>query len=326
MEKILLTGTDLRVSPLSLGTVNYGVKTSEKEAFYQMDAYLDAGGNFLDTASVYGCFPPSTEMHASEKVVGRWLKDRNAYDKAVVSTKGGHPLAGDTSFTIRLHKDELFSDVEKSLQNLGVDAVDMYFLHRDDINLPVGEIMETLEEIKKQGKIKNYGFSNWTLARAMEAQKYCKAHGLSGFTANQLMWSLAHITHEEIADKTLVAMDRDTYKWHADTSLSAMAYRSVAKGYFEKRKNGSAMRDDLITTYKDPLNDKIYEALLMLHAETGISMTALSLLYFMCQPFPSVAVASFTNNMQLNEGLSVLTMNADKDVVSRLQALRRDLI
>ena len=326
MEKILLTGTDLKVSPLSLGTVNYGVKTGEKEAFYQMDQYLEAGGNFIDTASVYGCFPPSTEMHASEKVVGRWLKSRHAYDKIVLSTKGGHPLANDASFTIRLHRDELISDVEKSLQNLGIDAIDMYFLHRDDINLPVGEIMETLEEIKKQGKIRNYGFSNWTLPRAKEAQAYAKAHGFAGFTMNQLMWSLAHITHGEIADKTLVAMDEATYQWHKDTSLSAMAYRSVAKGYFEKRKNGAPMRGDLVTTYKDPVNDEIFETLLRLNNETGISMTALSLLYFIHQPFPSVAIASFTSDAQLSEGLSVLEMSPDKSVMRAIHALRRDLI
>ena len=325
MKNILLTGTDLMVSPLSLGTVNYGSKTSEKESFCQMDAYLDAGGNFIDTASVYGCFPPSTEMHASEKVVGRWMKERNARSKVVISTKGGHPFANDPSFTIRLHRDELFSDVEKSLLNLQTDVIDMYFLHRDDLSLPVGEVMETLEEIKKQGKIKNYGFSNWTLPRAMEAQAYCKKHGLSGFTMNQLMWSLAHINHDEISDKTLVAMDKDTYKWHVDTNLSAMAYRAVAKGYFEKRKSGAPMRGDLVTTYKTDINDKIYEALLDLHKETNLSMTTLSLLYFIDQPFPSVAIASFTNDTQLKEGLSVLTENIDSEILSRIHALRGDL-
>lgn len=325
MKKVLLTGTDLSVSPLSLGTVNYGVKTSEKEAFYQMDAYLDAGGNFIDTASVYGCFPPSAEMHASEKVVGRWLRARNAYDKIVISTKGGHPLANDPSFTIRLHRDELFSDVDKSLQNLGADVIDMYFLHRDDLSMPVGEVMETLEEIKRQGKIKNYGFSNWTVKRVKEAQEYCANHGLSGFTMNQLMWSLAHITHEEIADKTLIAMDKETYQWHTDTRMSAMAYRSVAKGYFEKRRTGAPMRGDLVTTYKDPMNDTIYEALLKLHNETGFSMTALSLMYFINQPFPSVAIASFTSSAQINEGLSILTHDVKPEILSIISSLRHDL-
>ncbi len=325
MNKILLTGTDLIVSPLSLGTVNYGSKTDEKEAFHQMDAYLDAGGNFIDTASVYGCFPPSTEAHASEKIVGRWLKERNARDKVVLSTKGGHPFADDPSFTIRLHKHELLSDVEKSLANLKTDVIDMYFLHRDDLSMPVGEVMETLEEIKKQGKIKHYGFSNWTLPRAMEAQAYSKQHGLSGFTMNQLMWSLAHINHDEIGDKTLVAMDKDTFKWHKETRLSAMAYRAVAKGYFEKRKAGAPLRGDLVTTYKTDVNDEIFRALSDLNSETGISMTALSLLYFVSQPFPSVAIASFTNDTQLNEGLGILKMDENKDLISSLHALRRDL-
>lgn len=325
MNKILLTGTNLSVSPLSLGTVNYGSKTTEADAFYQMDAYLDAGGNFIDTASVYGCFPPSTEMHASEKTVGRWLKDRRVRDKVVLSTKGGHPFADDPSFTIRLHRDELFSDVEKSLKNLNTDVIDMYFLHRDDAAMPVGEILETLEEIKKQGKIRYYAFSNWTLPRAMEAQAYAAAHGFAGFSMNQLMWSLAHIVKEEIADKTLVPMDKATYDWHLKTGLSAMAYRSVAKGYFEKRSKGEPMRGDLITTYNSKINDDIFEALKELNGQTGLPMTTLSLLYFISQPFPSVAIASFTSRRQLLEGLTALTTDEDKALLSRLQSLRGDL-
>ena len=142
---------------------------------------------------------------------------------------------------------------------------------------------------------------------------------------NQLMWSLAHITHEEIADKTLIAMDKETYDWHTETQMSAMAYRSVAKGYFEKRKNGAPMRGDLVTTYKDPMNDEIYLSLIKLHEETGISMTALSLLYFIKQPFPSVAIASFTSDTQLSEGLSILTTNVKPEILSHIASLRHDL-
>ena len=102
-------------------------------------------------------------------------------------------------------------------------------------------------------------------------------------------------------------------------------YRSVAKGYFEKRKNGSPMRGDLVTTYKDPMNDVIYDSLLSIHEETGISMTALSLLYFIKQPFPSVAIASFTSNTQLHEGLSILSTDHDSEILSRVASLRCDL-
>ena len=325
MKKILLTGTDLAVSPLSLGTVNYGSKTGEKEAFGQMDKYLASGGNFIDTASIYGCFEGSVEKHASEKVIGRWLKDRHARNEIVISTKGGHPFAYDPDFTIRLHRDELFEDVEKSLTHLNTDYIDMYFLHRDDPGMPVSEILETLEEIRKQGKIRYYGFSNWRIDRAAQAQAYAKAHGIKGFSLNQLMWSLAHVDAGEITDKTLVAMDRETYAYHTKTQIGAMAYRSIAKGYFTRREKGIEMRSDLVSAYSANLNDEIFSLLTHLKSETGCSMAELSLMYFLSQPFPSVAIASFSNDEQLKEGLCVLTKNYDKEILALLKNARHDL-
>lgn len=325
MKRILLTNTDLKVSQLSLGTVNYGSKTGEKEAFEQMDKYLASGGNFIDTASIYGCFEGSIEKHASEKIIGRWMKDRHTRDEIVISTKGGHPLAYDPDFTIRLHRDELFEDVEKSLSHLHTDYIDMYFLHRDDTLMSVGEIMETLEEIRRQGKIRYYGFSNWKIDRVKEAQAYAKAHDFQGFTVNQLMWSLAHVDAGEIQDKTLVAMDRETYAYHKETQMSAMAYRSIAKGYFTRREKGVQMRSDLVSAYSARLNDEIYALLANAKMETGASMAELSLMYFLSQPFPSVAIASFSTDEQLKEGLCVLTKDYDKDLLALLSNARHDL-
>ena len=324
MLTVAYTGTDLVVSPLALGSVNFGLSLSEADAFRQMDRYREVG-NFIDTAHVYGTVPGAPETSLSEKVIGRWLRSRGMAGKIIISSKGGHPyLTG--PFIPRLHRNELESDLNESLSHLGVDAIDLYFLHRDDLSIPAGEILETLEGFRKKGKIRHYGLSNWTLPRVKEAEAYAKAHGLEGFTCNQLKWSLAEVNADAVADKTLVNMDAETYAHHSDTRTAIMAYTSVAKGWFAHRAAGTPVREKAKAIYDTKLNDEIYQALLPLADESGLSITELTLLYFLSHPFPATAIVSFSNDAQMTEGLTLLTHKPDEALIQRIHALRRDLI
>ena len=325
MQKIKIAGTGIQVSPLSYGTAGFGTTLDQNESFYQMDAYKDVGGNFIDTAHVYGMSPKSSEPHASEAFLGRWLTERKNRSEIVISTKGAHPLLTDPAFRPRLSKREVESDLNESLAHLKTDYIDLYFLHRDDPSIPVEEIIETMEGFKKEGKILNYGFSNWKTERAREAYAYSRKRGYAGFTVNQLMWSLAHVTHEEITDKTLVAMDKDMYAWHKETGTAAMAYRSIAKGYFTKKYLSASIRNDLKPVFETDINDRIYNTLLEISKETGLGITLLSLMYFLYQPFPAIAIASFSSRAQLEEGLTLLTHQPNEEISRRLQALRCDL-
>lgn len=156
---------------LALGTGHFGTKLTEADAFAQLDRYAEFG-NFIDTARVYGD-DPSGERSKSERIIGKWLRSSGMAGQMILSTKGGHPTPGkNRAFTPRLHRDELYADVEGSLDFLGVDAIDLYFLHRDDTSLPVGEILETLEEMRRKGLIRFYGCSNWTVERITAAAAY----------------------------------------------------------------------------------------------------------------------------------------------------------
>ncbi|MBQ3080677.1 MAG: aldo/keto reductase [Clostridia bacterium] len=322
--KIALHNTSLSVSPLALGTVNFGSSTCEKDSFYQMDRYKELG-NFIDTAHVYGDWSP-VEKNASERVIGRWLKSSGMKGKMVISSKGAHPIYGDPAFRPRLSKAEIEKDLNESLEYLGVDAIDIYFLHRDDISLSVEEIIETMEGFRKDGKIRYYGVSNWRRDRIEKAQKYAEMSGYTGISCNQLMWSLAKPVFERIEDKTLVEMDQETYRYHTETQMSVMAYRSIAKGLFSHMFEGTPVRKSAAYQYDQPINSKIYDSLVSLSSETGLPITALTLSYFLNQPFPSVAIASFSNEKQLSEGLDFLARDYDPAVSKALQSLRTDLI
>ena len=196
MRYKVLQDTDLKVSDVCLGTVKYGVEMAEKQAGEQLERFLDLGGNFIDTAHVYGDWTPG-ERAKSEHVIGRWLKRSGRREEIIISTKGCHPFMEALSVP-RVTPECIVEDLDESLQALQTEYVDLYFLHRDDVTVPVAELLGTLEEQRRRGKIRWYGCSNWTLSRLTEADEYAKAQGIPGFVCNQLMWSLAAINREEI--------------------------------------------------------------------------------------------------------------------------------
>ena len=201
----ILTHTDLSVSPICLGTVQYGTRLSEQESIAQLDRYTGAGGNFIDTALVYGVWGPEGRP-TSEPIIGKFLARSGKRNQLILSTKGAHPPFNAMSHS-RMHPDLIAADLEQSLRHLGTDFIDLYFLHRDDPSVPVAEILGCLNELRRAGKIRYFGCSNWTLARIKQAELWAAGQGSAGFVCNQLLWSLAKINFSHFPDKTCVAMD-----------------------------------------------------------------------------------------------------------------------
>ena len=309
----------LRVSPVGLGAAFFGTNLSEADSLAQLDRYAEVG-NLIDTARVYGDWEPGARGR-SESIIGRWLASRGNRDRVVISTKGAHPRL-ERMDVPRVSPEDIRSDLELSLRALGTDYIDLYFLHRDDPARPVGEILECLEALRRAGSLRWYGCSNWRLSRIIEAREYALAHGLSGFVCNQLMWSLAVPDPRRIADKTLVGMDAETYAFHRQTGMAAMAYMSIAGGYFAHLAKGD-LREEARLRYDLSINAENYIKLSALSAECGVTPGDLSLLYFASSPFPAVALASFSRTEQLEQCLALLLNRPD--VPFDLQRLRPDL-
>ena len=163
MKYINLHNTSLKLSNICLGAGIFGSGTSEAQVFELLDAFTGAGGNFIDTANVYGKWERDKKNH-SEIIIGKWLKAKNAYDKLIVATKGAHYDLS-TPDVPRLNKQDIKEDLEESLATLGLDRLDFYWLHRDDEKKPVGEIIDTMESFVTEGKIRYYGASNYKLHR-----------------------------------------------------------------------------------------------------------------------------------------------------------------
>ena len=178
-----------KTSVLCMGSVGLGFDFSQKQTNEILDAYVNLGGNFIDTARVYGDFAGGV-CGVSERAIGNWLAARHNREKMILGTKGGHPELS-TMNVGRLDRENLSADIRRSLDDLMVDQVDIYWLHRDDVSRPVGDILETLNGFLQAGYTRFIGVSNWTTARIREANAYAAAHGMTGFCANQPQFSLA---------------------------------------------------------------------------------------------------------------------------------------
>lgn len=295
MKMHTLARSILTVSPLSMGTVNFGSKISQEQAFAHMDRYAELGGNFLDTAHVYSDWIPG-EKSRSEKIIGRWMKSRRP-DNMVICTKGGH-FRLDTPQISRVTPEDLKRDLEESLDCLQTDCIDVYMLHRDHPTLPVDEIMDCLDDFVRHGHVRYLACSNWTAQRIAQANAYAQAHGKSPFIVNELMWSMAAINREGIPDDYVV-MDEDALRLGQESGMSFMCYSSLAHGYFTRRYAGLPVSDQLRRTYDNPHNEQLFAQLQALPNRAAV--TRESLRFFSRQSVTAIPIVSFSSLEQLEE-------------------------
>ncbi len=209
-------------SRILLGTAYFGDGISEKDAFEIMDSYADLGGTHIDTARLYA-------KGASEEIVGKWIKSRKRKD-ILVSTKGAY-YDYDAGELPRLTKKDIEYDIDKSLKALNLDAIDNYWLHMDDENTPVSDIIDIMNSFVKSGKIKRFGASNWRWQRIEEANSYAAENSLVPFTASQLRFNPAFCLGERGG---LVGMENDAFNFYKKNNMPVAAYSSQAKGFFSK--------------------------------------------------------------------------------------------
>ena len=149
MHTFVLKKYDFAVPSIQLGSAEFGASIPEKDAFELLDRYTAAGGTLVDTALVYGRWIPGGKS-LSEQVIGRWLSSRGR-EKIMVATKGAHPVLNAGSGHMgppRLAPEDILNDVNESLHNLGLERIDLYYLHRDDPSRPVNEIIDALHNLQ----------------------------------------------------------------------------------------------------------------------------------------------------------------------------------
>ena len=304
MHFVRIPNSELDVSSLCLGTGQFGSDLDHAASWRLLDEFVDAGGNFIDTANVYGDWVPGTKS-SSEKTIGAWLAEKGGRDRLVIATKGAHPLLA-SMHVPRCAPHEIIHDIEQSLRHLQTDVIDLYWLHRDDPARPTGEIIEILAEQVKAGKIRYFGCSNWHVDRIRTANAYAAAHGLPGFVADQMLWNVAALDAAALPDKTMVAMEPALYAYHQETGLAAIPYSSQAHGLLHKLAAGhvDAIRPNQRAIYPLGANERRAAVAQALAQELGVSLTSIILGYLQSQPFVTIPIIGARTLPHLRDSLA----------------------
>jgi aryl-alcohol dehydrogenase-like predicted oxidoreductase len=289
MKTRLIPHTTLEASVLCLGTAEFGSVVDDALSENIIETYLDEGGNVLDTAEIYASWIPGCD-HRSEEFLGAWLRKNKNRDGIIISTKGAHPRL-DSMDKPRMSKPLVEGDLNSSLQRLGIEHADIYWLHRDDPGTPIEEIVLMLEDFRKAGKIRYAGLSNFTEARAEAARVAAEKLGIQGIAGIQNQWSLAKADASK-GDPTWAYTDESFVKWHARHNIAAFPYTSQANGYFRRLENGTiSQASDLVRAlFHTPLNQERYERIRSLQLATGLTSNEIVLGYLLGQPFPTFPI------------------------------------
>ncbi len=293
MKCINLCG--MRMSQIILGTDGYGERITEETARGLMTEYIKCGGNVIDTARLY-C------GGKSEEIIGRYLADTGLRDKVYISTKCSHPPLGHMEVS-RLGRDDIEYDVEKSLAALGIDTIDILWLHRDDVSKPVEPIIDALNDIADSGRIRYFGASNWSFERIAAANAYAKSAGKRGFIASQALYNMA--TCSRVWDDTLAVIEGDEKKNYDESHFPVFAFCSQAKGFFEKYHGGS-LSEKAKERYLNAESLKTYDKICARAQSDGksISYTALEMLSEQSD-FDVFPIIGPTNLNQLRQTLGI---------------------
>lgn len=320
MKTLQLPGTELNVSPLCLGTNQFGTSLDDGAAAGILDAFIELGGRFIDTARSYGDWIPDAPRGASEQALGRLLRQRDRAN-LVVATKGCEfdYRAGD--FALRVNPDVLRADLTASLEALQTDYIDLYWLHRDDAAQPVESLVDTLIEQQQAGRIRAFGCSNWTVERIEAAQAYARSIGHSGFVACQPMWGLAEPDREAMQMYSPGGYYEDGYQALHNGGLTMIPYSGQSRGFFTKLagQGEAALADDLRALYLNDANRRRLPVVERIAAERGISINQVVLAYLLSQPALTIPIIGASRPEQLQDSVRACDVQLSADELAALR-------
>lgn len=322
MEYIQVKGIERPFSKLVMGTAWFH-PDQEDVIDEMMGAYIEAGGNVIDCGRYYGVGA------CAEKLLKRWLDRSGCRDQVIIIDKAGHPIITPDEEHHpqywRVKPDLITEDLYYGLFHTGCDYFDLYEMHRDDPSVPVGELMDRLEEHRKEGLIKAYGVSNWELPRVEEAMAYCEKKGYQGLAANNPSFSLAKVTAPRRPGT--VHMDEDQVKWHEKhPEVALISWASQAAGFFVEglyRRDGSAPQWIQDVYFTDE-NFERMERAKKLARKKGVESVNIALAYVLCRDFPVAAVIGSRNTKELNSCVGAMDIKLTQAELDYLCCRRED--
>lgn len=295
-----------------LGGNVFGWTADEKTSFSILDAFLDAGFDFVDTADVYSHWAPGHKGGESETVIGKWFKQSGKRSKVILATKVGGQMGADTAKK-GLKKAYILREVEDSLRRLQTDYIDLYQSHFDDTDTSVEEPLEAYAELVKAGKVRLIGASNFTPARLEAALKASDAHGYPRYQSLQPHYNLVE---REIFEKELGPLcERE--------GLGVVPYFSLAAGFLtgKYRSEADLSKSPRGQGVKKYLNEKglaVLAALDEVSARHHSDPAGVALAWLVAQPVVTAPISSATSVEQLKSLVKGVQLELTKEDLALL--------
>ena len=340
MEYRELGRTGVNVSSICLGTMTWGEQNTEAQGHEQMDYAIAQGINFFDTSEMYAVPPKPQTQGATEKIIGTWFKARKNRDKVILATKvaGRSPMTWlrDDGAGTEQSKAQIVEAVNKSLKRLQTDYIDLYQLHWPDrpINLfgglgykhiagechPIGEILETLQEIVKSGKVRFIGLSNETPWGTMTFLHHAKTKGLPRVQSIQNAYNLINRTFElggsEIA--------------HRD-GVGLLAYSPLAQGYLTGKYQNGALPEgsrkalfNRLQRYESPQANRAIESYLAIARKHGLDPSQMANQFVTTRPFVTSNIIGATTMEQLKLAVTSVDVKWTEELEKEIDAAHLD--
>ena len=305
MEKRRIGNSELAIAPLALGGNVFGWTADEQASFGILDYFSDCGGTMIDTADVYSAWVPGHSGGESETVIGRWLKRSGKRDNAVIATKVGM-MAG-------LAPDSVAAACDASLKRLGIDCIDLYYQHKDDESVPLADSLGAFDALKRAGKIRAVGLSNFTAGRIDEAMRIAETEGLERPCALQTWYNL-------VERQKLEGPLGEAATAHG---LGILPFYSLANGfltgkYRSKEDLGKSVRGLRNAEYLEGRGMRVLAALDEIAAEADAALATVALAWAMAQPGITAPIASATSLDQARELVASLTLVLSPGQMERL--------
>ena len=295
--------TGLKVSPLCLGSMNFGWTADEKTSFAVMDAFAEAGGNIIDTADVYSRWVEGHNGGESEGVIGRWLQARGNRSQMIIATKVRGQM-GPGPNDQGLSRRHIFDACDASLRRLQSDTIDLYQTHFFDADTPIDETLEALDRLVQQGKVRYVGCSNYPAWRLMEALWTSDKCGLARYNSIQPHYNLVNRAEfeRELAEVCLA------------NGIGIIPYSPLAGGfltgkYSRDRDTDSVRAEGVRQHYFNDAGWKVLDAVRAVAGELDTTPLAVSLAWLLAQPGMTAPIFGANTVEQLQGSLAALDVD-----------------
>lgn len=313
MQTRELGRSGLQVSPLCFGGNVFGWTADERTSFSLLDAWVDAGFNFIDTADVYSIWAPGHAGGESETIIGKWLKASGKRSRVVIATKVGKPIGPDRK---GLKPAYIRAAVEDSLRRLQTDCIDLYQSHDDDADTPLEETLGAFADLIRAGKVRAIGASNYTAPRLELALQTSARLALPRYESLQPLYNLYDRAVFEDALGPLCQREQ----------VGVIGFYALAAGFLSGKYRSradigkSARGINTTTKYLNPRGLKILAALDAVAQRHGSTPAQVAVAWVMAQPGVTSPIASATSLAQLNELVAATRLRLDATSMAALQA------